>query len=82
MEMNDLSEFDHILRVSHEHIWHLIGFSSKWIELAELARVITSIPSSEVENERVFSAQRNIIGKLAVRTNHELLTARTRIYMK
>ena len=82
MEMDSLSEFEHILNFSKEFIWHLVGFSSKWSELAELAKIITSIPSSEVENERVFSVKRHIIGKSSVRTSPELLTARTRIAMQ
>ena len=56
-----------------------MGFSGEWKELDEFAQVITSIPASEIENERLFGVKRNIIGKLCTRIEPDLLAARARL---
>ena len=65
-----------------DHFWELMSFSKKWKGLGEFAAIIISIPASEVENERLFSIKRNIVGRSATRISPKLLTARARLASK
>ena len=56
--------------------------SGEWRELAAFAQIITSIPATEVENERLFGVKINMIGKLCTRIEPDLLTARARLAWK
>ena len=82
MSLDNLSNFNHMMKGSVHNFWYLMGFSKEWSELAEFARVITSIPVSEVENERMFSLKRNIVGKYQTKISPELLNARARLARK
>ena len=82
MSLDDLSNFSHMMKGSIHNFWYLMGFSKEWSELAEFARVITSIPVSEVENERMFSIKRNIVGKYQTKISPDLLNARARLARK
>ena len=81
MGLPDLNEFQNFFG-AEEHFWKLMSFSSKWKELGEFALLITTIPASEVENERLFSIKRNIVGKSSTRISPKLLTARARLLSK
>lgn len=61
------------------HLWDAMRFSGQWKQLAQIASVLTRLPCTEVENERMFGIKRRIIGKCAVRTSPRLLTARARL---
>ena len=78
----DFDDLNFIIDDSNQNLWYLMSFSVEWKELAEFALIITSIPASEVENERVFNIKRNIIGKHCTRINLDLLTARARLAWK
>ena len=59
--------------------WQGLMYSPEMKPFATIARSLVSIPCAEVANERCFSIKRRIVGRNAVRTSPELLTARTRI---
>lgn len=79
MSLDNLNKYEHMLKDSIHNFWYLMRFSQEWSELAEIAQVIVTIPASEVENERMFSIKRNIIGKYHTRISPELLNARARL---
>ena len=70
---------DNIFRGNPMIMWRSARHSSIWRPLSEIAEIITAIPASEIENERIFGLKRRIIGQHGVRSSPELLTARVRI---
>lgn len=62
--------------------WAYMATINGWPKFAKLASIISNIPASEVENERIFSIKRNIVGKHSVRSKPVTITARTRVIMR
>ena len=81
MSLSDLKEFEDYM-YDEKHFWELMTFSRNWFELSEVAKNITTIPASEIENERLFSIKRRIIGNSTTRISPTLLTARARLANK
>ena len=81
MSLSDLKEFEDYM-YDEKHFWELMTFSRNWFELSEVAKNITTIPASEIENERLFSIKRIIIGNSTTRISPTLLTARARLANK
>lgn len=79
---NDIvEEFDQ--NSDNEYIfWMKMTTIKGWPIFSKMASIISNIPASEIENERIYSVKRNIIGKHAVRLKPVTITARTRVIMR
>jgi hypothetical protein len=56
--------------------------TSEWDFSAKFTRVSCSVPTSEAENERIFSISKFIVGDRGGRSKNELMAARTRLKMR
>lgn len=62
--------------------WMKMATIKGWPIFSKMASIISNIPASEIENERIYSIKRNIIGKHAVRLKPVTITSRTRVIMR
>lgn len=62
--------------------WSKMATINGWPIFAKIAAILVNIPAAEVENERIFSVKRNIVGKHSIRSKPVTITARTRVIMR
>jgi hypothetical protein len=67
--------FRHAIDLPPPLFWNVIATSSCWRAPGEYASIVVSLPTSEAENEKIFSIRKYVIGECGARFKNSLVVA-------